>query len=485
MNLLKPITVIGAIAVAGVSASLLIGCGNTPRPTADEISDAISTLPTGAVITETSYADLREMYADSHKTDEEADTTGFNAYLWGELEGLGYDPSTISVLIPAEATDAPAVNLPVQIAFYLDNSSSMKGYLNPGNGMTITGFVDVINGIKSFYNNNEADSAFYVSAKGLKGTDFNTFASTLTSKKTGYSDAFLLDEFLGKIATDAVNDTAHNRIAFFITDGIPSGTNAEIARDRNFNKNNRTTLENRISSAVNKASGKNYGASVYQFNANFDGDYYDFANGRKRISKGVRPFYVVVLGEQSLVKKFADNADSNNIRNFSPLHSVHMISPAGELAPTVSDLDTDASTADRFVIKPEDEEKTKTTVNLQFPFEQFPDYMRDEAALRSAFRVTMDGVDFPAERLIFQGNSVVIPVPMEINSQKKVDIDVLNTLPGWIAETTTDDDADIMSQTDRTFFLDVLVNGLRDGVYRINTNNLAHRTFTIDWDFAE
>ncbi|MDE5982627.1 MAG: hypothetical protein K2G92_05895, partial [Duncaniella sp.] len=71
-----------------------------------------------------------------------------------------------------------------------------------------------------------------------------------------------------------------------------------------------------------------------------------------------------------------------------------------------------------------------------------------------------------------------------INTQKEVDIDVLNTLPGWIAETSTEDDADIMSQLNRTFFLDVLVNGLRDGVYRINTNNLAHRTFTLDWDFA-
>lgn len=481
---MKPLATVGIIVSAGLAIAILTSCPPIEHPTKDEIQSAITENPIGVEITSEDYANLREMYAESHKTDEEADTTGFNAYLWSELEGLGYDPSTITVSIPVEATSAPAVNLPVQIAFYLDNSSSMKGYLNPGNGMTITGFVDVINGIKSFYNNNEADSAFYVSAKGLKGTDFNTFASTLTSKKTGYSDAFLLDEFLGKIATDAVNDTAHNRIAFFITDGIPSGTNAEIARDRNFNKNNRTTLENRISSAVNKASGKNYGASVYQFNANFDGDYYDFANGRKRISKGVRPFYVVVLGEQSLVKKFADNADSNNIRNFSPLHSVHMISPAGELAPIVSDLDTDASTADRFVISP-DPALTKTTVNLQFPFEQFPDYMRDEAALRNAFRVKMDGVDFPAERLIFQGNSLVIPVPMEIYSQKKVSIEVLNTLPGWIAETTTEDDADIMSQPDRTFFLDVLVNGLRDGVYRINTNNLANRTFTLDWDFAD
>lgn len=483
MRLMKTTILLGLLAAVAIMAGGVFSGCTKDCPSKDDVEGVITELPTGFMIAEGDYADLRRIYADNHQVDGQPDTTGFHEYLWGMLEKLGYDSSTITVAVPSEEIVETVADLPLQVSFYLDNSSSMKGYLSPGGGMAIRGIVDVVNGINGFYNETQNDSAYYVSAKGLKGVDYKTFTSDLTSKKTGYSDAFLLDEFLAKIVTNAVNDSAHNRIAFFITDGIPSGTNAEIAKDRMFNINNRSTLEGRIAAAVGKAKSKNYGASVYQFNADFDGDYYDYSNKRTKISKGVRPFYVVVLGERGLVSRFAENADSKNIPNFTPLNSVHMISPVHALSPTVQDLDLEKSSGDLYVINPT-EDVAKTVVKVVFPFDQLPEYLRDEEVLKSAFHVKVDGVDFDGSRFQFnEGKELILPVPMTNNSQKKVDIVVENAMPGWITTSTSRDDSQINAQLKQTFNLDVLVNGLRNGVYGTNTNNLVNKSFTLDWDF--
>lgn len=484
MRLTKTTISLGVLAAAAIMAGGVFSGCKKDRPSKDDVEGVITELPTGFMIAEGDYADLRRAYADSHQVDGQPDTTGFYEYLWGMLEKLGYDSSTITVAVPSEEVVETVAALPLQVSFYLDNSSSMKGYLNPGGGMTISGIVDVVNGINGFYNETQNDSAYYVSAKGLKGVDYKTFTSDLTSKKTGYSDAFLLDEFLAKIVTNAVNDSAHNRIAFFITDGIPSGTNAEIAKDRMYNINNRSTLEGRIAAAVGKAKSKNYGASVYQFNADFDGDYYDYSNKRTKISKGVRPFYVVVIGERELVSRFAKNADSKNIPNFVPVNSVHMISPVQDLSPTIADLDLEKSSGDLYVINPNEDVDNKTVVKVVFPFDQLPEYLRDEEALRNAFHVKVDGAEFDGSRFQFnEGKELILPIPMTNNSQKKVEIVVENAMPGWVTVSTSRDDSQINTQLNQTFLLDALINGLKNGVYGTNTNNLASKTFTLDWNF--
>lgn len=478
---MKPIIfAAGALLVAGVGLSV-VSCGSSIE---DKIEKAISNEGTLSV---QDYDRLSQEYEK-----ENGDTTGFYDTVVSVFDNAGYDLKGIRV------SAEQAQELPRKVTVYLDNTSSMMGYMNPRNAKNTitTDFTDVFTrGIGVYYAGDSIDAVYVnkpVKGKGasLAHTTFDDMSSLLTSKKVIPGDAFTMDALLDSVIEESVNDAAHSNISFIITDGILSGTNGEIRGDRNFNRNNAGELNRRIMTAVKKASEKGYGAAIYKFNAAFDGDYYKYDNGKVALSGSIRPFYLIAIGERDLVKDFT----TNGIKNFKPVEnqSMIMISPVGSLIPVIDGASCENGEEQEnldavIVVRPYADKVTKrgASLRMSFPLDRFPEYMRDLDALKNGLKIKLAGNEIPVDSYKMSGSSLVVPFKIEAGDQPVVEISLTDAMPAWIVETSTSDDSGIKTDSGKTFLLDEFAKGLKWGIYDMNTPDLGSVRIQLDWQSGE
>lgn len=423
---------------------------------------------------------------------EKDDTIGFYNTVLGVFEDNEFSPSGIRF----DAVLAKV--LPIKVTVYLDNTSSMMGYINPkSNDAITTDFTDVFTrGIGHYYANDNIE-AVYVNkpAKGkgasLARMPFDKMSSQLTSKQIVMGDAFTMDALLDSVITTASTDTLHSNIAFIVTDGILSGTNQEIALDRKFNINNKGELNRRIVKAVGKAHDKGYGAAVYQFNANYDGDYYKYNNFIDYVKVTDRPFYLVAIGDWSLIEDFT----KDGIKNFKPVdnHSMVMISSVGSLIPIIQGADCENEDEDNAVvikIRPDENNVKeikgifKANLQMSFPLDRFPEYMRELDALKNGLKITVDGEILPTDTYEVKGKSLSVPFKVEPGSEPSIEITLTDAMPGWVVDITSDDDSAIKNdpaQQRQTFLFNEFVGGIKSGIYDLRTPDLGSARFQIDW----
>ncbi len=423
---------------------------------------------------------------------ENGDTIGFYETVLGVFEYKEYSPAGIR--FDAE----PEKVLPTKVTVYLDNTSSMMGYINPKSKDVITtDFTDVFTrGIGHYYSNDTIEAVYVnkpVKGKGasLARMPFDKMSSQLTSKQIVMGDAFTMDALLDSVITTATTDTIHKNIAFIVTDGILSGTNQEIARDRKFNINNKGELNRRIARAVGKAHVKNYGAAIYQFNANYDGDYYKYNNFTDTIKVDNRPFYLVAIGDRSLIEDFSNDG----IKNFNPVdnHSMVMLSTVGSLIPTLQGTDYETENGENGIvikIRPyEDNVKDtkgvrKAKLHMSFPLVHFPEYMRELDALKTGLKITVDGEVLPTSSYEMKGKSLSVPFKVESGSETSVEIILTDAMPGWVVEISSVDDSAIKNdslQQRQTFLFNEFVSGIKNGIYDLRTPDIGAARFQIDW----
>ncbi len=453
----------------------------------DSIEDKIEKSITNEKLSAEDYDRLSQEYEK-----EKGDTTDFYETVLGVFEYNEFSPAGIRF-------DAvPAKVLPRKVTVYLDNTSSMMGYINPKSKDAITtDFTDVFTrGIGHYYTNDTIEAVYVnkpVRGKGasLASMSFDEMSSQLTSKQIVMGDAFTMDDLLDSVITTAANDTLHNNIAFIVTDGILSGTNQEIARDRKFNINNKGELNRRIANAVRKAHDKGYGAAIYQFVANYDGDYHKYNNFTDPVKVADRPFYLVAIGERSLIEAFT----IEGIKNFKPVdnRSMVMLSSAASLIPTLQGTEYETEGDENGVvikIRPDEgnvkdiEGSLKANLHMSFPLDRFPEYMRELDALKNGLKITVDGEALPTDTYEMKGKSLSVPFKVEAGSEPSVEITLTDAMPGWVVDITSDDDSAIKNdstQQRKTFLFNELVGGIKSGIYDLRTPDLGTARFLIDW----
>ncbi len=389
---------------------------------------------------------------------------------------------------PKKSTSKPKVEKtqPLSVSIYLDNSSSMRGYYAPTKGSAID-LSKILAAIESRYLNTPI-RAFYTQ-KGAKGTevkeyDFTTLSSQLATKKLGYTDAFQLDQFITAIRQQAEADSTHLTLSFFITDGILSGTDAEISANREFNKVNAPLLRNRIAKAIAPLANKGNSVAVLEFEVDFDGTYYDYAN-RKSQFTGERPIYVIVIGPTKEVAEFAHQAEGGSLKDIDPEHTLLIAKSSTDIVPNFSNCQRKGNI---YTAKPKKANvkgagaKALATLRLTFPVDKLPSYMADEDAIRNAVLVSVDGQEVPKSSIKLNGDKVVVPIDAKYG-KTKVTLQVKNAMPGWVDEVNTDDDSKIAATDEQTFNFSNLIDGLCQGVFESSSNDVvAAKTYTIDWD---
>lgn len=473
------ISILVAVA-AMVTVFMIPSCGD-PRPSKEDIEAAIS----DGQIPEDQYIELFRAYLDYNNMDAAV----LDQYLEGnqddiDLESLKEAEEKFhEYLLNTLDNEDVVVNRiswpkeqPVAVSIYLDNTSSMKGYLQPADkSVSVTAITDVMNGIKGYFDTDVPFGAWYVSRDKdqkckLTEVEFEKMLTNVGNKTIQTQDAYPMDEFIGEIVNTCIADSAHSHVSFFITDGIPSGTNQEIAKDPSFNINQRNTLERRINEKLDKAKELGYGLSIYQFMGNFDGSYINYANKATLLKRATRPFYVIAIGDKNVLKKMADKVKADDVDSFKPVNSLHAFKQVGTPSVTIEEV-KGAETGETYPVENGGTVKTDDNYNVALRIEGVPEFLNDTATLnRGALEITPK----PLQSVDVIDGMVKVP-GRNLKETTTMDVQVVYVTPAWVQDSNSEDDTDINSQLGKTFNLEVLVDGLLKGVSGISGNSIGEK----------
>lgn len=228
------------------------------------------------------------MLACSGKSDEKKEDTNQDDDTT-KIETVSPDVNSSTpatpVLISEETTK------PAECIIVFDASSSMKGYVDA----TVNGvFPDVISSL----NNSGQQSHAYLF--DTKKTPIANFVSKIQHKDISWANESDLFGMVSEIFNSA-NANPNNCYAL-VTDGIMSGTNAEIKADPTYNISKPGILKGKIDSIISHQPGGNdITMLVATYSAPFKGVYYKYNNDKATLENKPRPFYVLVAGKSAQI----------------------------------------------------------------------------------------------------------------------------------------------------------------------------------------
>lgn len=452
------------------SIVLLAGCGDENPISEVDVKEAVeeNTKTAERKIPYDAYTILKEKYVENGGNSED-----FNRELVEVLRTLyGDDPVRV---------DSVKVELPLKVSLYLDNTASMLGYIKPSNPQVpVTKFTEILTGIKDGF------SGYAIDAYAIDKTDLKKYGTVnelidgINSKNVSTGDAYQMSAFFGNVIDRMKSDKKHSHLAFFVTDAIPSGTNAQIDANPEYNIGQKSLLQSGIKDQFDKLRGKGYGAALFRFMVPFDGCYTNYKNNQgdtgKELHNALRPIYVIAVGNTNKLVDFAKDVEEGQYELFKPTHSLQAFQTIGEvelgvLADDESHYPIEIEATDENIYEmPFGYSNPQLTIEL----DNFPEYLRDEATLKSALVVKVDAtmIDLKNNLKVIDGKA---RVKILFNSSATIKVTVKNVLPIWVQNFTSSNDVNITDPNEcmKTFGLDVVVKGMLNGLYGYRTIDIA------------
>ena len=378
---------------------------------------------------------------------------------------------------------APTAAVSPELAtIYLDNSVSMQGYVHGRQ------YLDALADLMSVYPRTEARC---VGDSGEVIKSGSELIGKLTNNAIHYVGQSLLNEDMKRIVGD-VNASKKPKIAFFVTDGIMCGPDAEIRKTPDYNINHRQDLTHSISSVF---KGKRLGVSVYRLVSDFKGVYYCYDNSHKPID-ALRSFYIIAIGKPKVVADFKENLikrQKQSIFKLRPQNEIHFI----ESKPINQYLSINAGTDGNVVLSIDknntvvyDRSKIKSDkdINFQISFDAFKNYKYSGIDLAKNTKVTIDGTPYKAETVVDSLRNAII-VKVDKNSLigtsdgSKVRITIPYFTPAWITSTNVSNDNDLRFiqglADESTFIFNYFINGIMNGVLSSSDFNIYDRVLLL------
>lgn len=369
---------------------------------------------------------------------------------------------------------------PLAIDVYLDNTSSMKGYINHSHENNTT-FVNVFNAIDDFHYwcgdkgaiRTVEVRSFYTQQNMVEKRDEIIEMNWVELKnqlnhdyrKTKFTDSYVLDVFLDSIATRMNSDTEHRHLSFFITDGIPSGKNGEVTIGGTWNIDERQELKRRIRDIAKRLVDNDKAVSIYQFNGDFyDGRYWFHDNSSKLISTPItRPFYVIVMGDSDMTELFK-KALEKGLEHFRPEQNrqMHFNKAVENLYILVKCDNQIANESNEGDYELDADGKESVNVSISIPLGALPFSMHDSETLGKAITLKIEDVQRDVRPMIKDDQVIFENIKLE-KMFNHIEIDVKNIIPQWAIDINVPNDKNINWDFKGTFNFIVLAEGLKEG----------------------
>ena len=189
----------------------------------------------------------------------------------------------------------------LKIKLYIENSASMFGYVN-GRTQLKDMLQNLLVDLKYQYNEENIE-IYFVNTKIHNNpikTGVINFAGKLSpySIKIGQTGSSDLNDIFRQI-TSEIED---NSISILLSDFIYS---VNEPGEKTINQLGKQQALTRDVFLTADKGGQKLTTNVYQYSSDYDGKYYDF-NDDGKLFKGLRPYYLAVIGEQSIIKQFTN-----------------------------------------------------------------------------------------------------------------------------------------------------------------------------------
>lgn len=227
-----------------------------------------------------------------------SEESGDNVNTTDSLKEDSTETSPAPIATPTPLAPITGKTQPQQCEILFDASVSMQGYVNATEPGDFPGVVAEVNNLPS-----GTTQAFLFDAKRNAIGDF---LSKLQNKKISWTNESDIFAMTRDILTSASDNPAN--VYALVTDGIMSGSNAQVGADRTYNITNREILKGRIDSIVSKLpAGKDLSVMVAKYLAPFNGTYYCYDNSKKTLKNDHRPFYLIMAGGTEQINYVMDN----------------------------------------------------------------------------------------------------------------------------------------------------------------------------------
>lgn len=332
---------------------------------------------------------------------------------------------------------------------YLDCSRSMAGYIEAHNSSV---FNNVIAGL--LYRN-ENSSAHLFSLEEKKGVSREKFIDMVINKRIQWAS----ESDLAKMICTMVHNYNSGRadISYLITDGIMSGTDAQIHTESESTKINYGYTQEKIESALKKC-GNNVAVLVVQYMSGFTTNaskkyyYYCYDNTPVDLKEVMRPFYIVALGTLDTVKQLQEDINAND--RLSTYNNILLL---GDDMPYKVDfkpayhggasLRGDAYSIDKGV-------KTVDSVYFNVNLTALQDYMINinylqlNGALFSTVAGTEDRLDSNDYSLTLNKKSKTLSIGIQSYKLRgnTLSYRIKYSLPQWVADSSSEDDKNVAKE---------------------------------------
>lgn len=381
----------------------------------------------------------------------------------------------------------------LSIKLYLERSGSMVAYDAPqGDGSFKAALVQLLNSLPTKQSSNKlyvVNSSINEYPNGFDKflSDTNIFDATKGLGDPSYTD-------FRAIFNTILQQTKQNELSILVTDMIYSTKDmAGINPQKVFAEAQGMTQ------AVFNDVVKSKSMLVIRLQSSYNGQYYTYKSPTIGVKyNGKRPYYIVIVGDNNVMKRLTADANYRSFATFTNLkgyQQTYLFATSSLYQPFYSLLLNNPSIRGRFrpergeertITKIEDVEVDENSGELQLALAVNlkdmlidPSYATDKnnyeiisddkIVLKSIKPLKVSDLSSAEKRYASYATHLFILTCKGITHDQKVKIRLLNNLPNWVEQASNDNDEVVDANT--TFGLKYLLQGIYNG-YKKNTNGV-------------
>lgn len=357
---------------------------------------------------------------------------------------------------------------PSSATFLFDISVSMKGYLQSSGDSRFLGVTTFFENIPSkvvfrLYGKKEGDP--------IERANFNQMLKNRSIKWGDESD------LIAMVRSMKTHVDKGNHISFLLTDGILSGSDADIRNspDRSYNKIMRQTMSENLSHLFSSPK-DSLCVLIVRYKAKFRGPYSCYNNSSEPLDNKDRPFFIIALGKWKYVKYVEQKLIEVKAANdgiATPYEDILMLGDACSYQKVkLSAAEGLNPKNGRLLIKKGYE---KESIALSADLRQLPAYMQTldymkaniELYVKRASKKEKIAIDKDYYEISVDDAKKQLRISIKATQVKESELifKLKYAQPEWVETKSDDDDTDIKSnlaKLDKTFNLKYLVAGFKN-----------------------
>lgn len=362
---------------------------------------------------------------------------------------------------------------PRSAVLLVDASGSMQGYLNSKNDSRFIGVISAFENVAS-----QTEVHLYGKTEG-KSIDKDKFDIMLNNRNIKWSN----ESNLKAMVESMIGHVGEDKVCFLITDGILSGSDADIkgSPEGSYNIKMRQKMSEDIL-ALFKTQTNKLSALIVRYKAKFNGKYSCYNNEGRDLLNKERPFFVIALGNWKNIKYIEKHLNDVKVtKGFStPYEDIVMIGDSKSYQKIkLTPAEGINIKSGNYVIKKDykDESIVLSADLMSLPaYMQTENYMKDNTELFIQHgHKTQKILDKEYYEIEVSNQSGKYKLKISVKASQLKDSELTFklkfALPEWIEQKSDDNDLDIATNTlkqNKTFNLKYLIMGftsLHSGKY--------------------